>query len=200
MNQQQQDAIDYLREENRILREQLGGRRLRLNDDQRRRLASKAKRLGRKMLAAIATIVTPETLLAWRRKLIARKIRRQFATWARSTQDAGQNRSAGGETGDGESGLGLPAHFGSAMQSGPSNRSRDGGEHSGKKRHRAGSGAEAENDLEGVTEAPLGADRGRRFFQRRGVDAPGTPAVRSAIRNGAIHAEGGGGRDRSGAE
>jgi hypothetical protein len=73
MNQQQQDAIDYLREENRILREQLGGRRLRLNDDQRRRLASKAKRLGRKMLAAVATIVTPETLLAWHRKLIARK-------------------------------------------------------------------------------------------------------------------------------
>src|SRR5215831_19075949 len=73
MNQQQQDAIDYLREENRILREQLGGRRLRLNDDQRRRLASKAKRLGRKMLAAVATIVTPETLLAWHRKLIAQK-------------------------------------------------------------------------------------------------------------------------------
>jgi hypothetical protein len=65
MNQQQQDAIDYLREENRILREQLGGRRLRLNDDQRCRLASKAKRLGRKMLAAVATIVTPETLLAY---------------------------------------------------------------------------------------------------------------------------------------
>jgi putative transposase len=43
MNQQQPDVIDYLREENRILREQLGGRRLRLNDDQRRRLASKAK-------------------------------------------------------------------------------------------------------------------------------------------------------------
>jgi hypothetical protein len=48
MNQQQQDAIDYLREENRILREELGGQRLRLNDDPRRRLASKAKRLGRK--------------------------------------------------------------------------------------------------------------------------------------------------------
>jgi len=40
MNQQQQDAIDYLREENRILREQLCGRRLRLNDDQRRRLVA----------------------------------------------------------------------------------------------------------------------------------------------------------------
>ena len=73
MNQQQQDAIDYLREENRILREQLGGRRLRLSDDQRRRLASKANRLGRKMLAVVATIVTPETLLAWHRKLIAQK-------------------------------------------------------------------------------------------------------------------------------
>jgi putative transposase len=73
MNQHQQDAIDYLREENRFLRQQLGGRRLRLNDDQRRRLASKAKRLGRKMLAAVATIVTPETLLACHRKLIAKK-------------------------------------------------------------------------------------------------------------------------------
>ncbi len=42
MNRQQQAAIDYLREENRILREQLGGRRLRFTDDQRRRLAAKA--------------------------------------------------------------------------------------------------------------------------------------------------------------
>ena len=43
MNQQQQQAIDYLREENRVLREQLGGRRLRFTDDQRRRLAARAK-------------------------------------------------------------------------------------------------------------------------------------------------------------
>jgi putative transposase len=73
MNQRQLEAIDYLREENRVLREQLGGRRLRLNDDQRRRLAARAKRLGRKFLAEVATIVTPETLLAWHRKLIAQK-------------------------------------------------------------------------------------------------------------------------------
>jgi len=33
LNQQQQDVIDYLQEENRVLREQLGDRRLRLNDD-----------------------------------------------------------------------------------------------------------------------------------------------------------------------
>src|SRR5215813_9357208 len=73
MNQRQRQIIDYLREENRVLREQLGGRRLRLNDDQRRRLAARAKGLGRKILAEVATFVTPQTLLAWHRKLIAEK-------------------------------------------------------------------------------------------------------------------------------
>src|ERR1035438_10508129 len=73
MNQQQQHAIEYLREENRVLREQLGSQRLRLNNDQRRRLAAKAKGLGRRLLDEIATLVTSETLLAWHRKLIAQK-------------------------------------------------------------------------------------------------------------------------------
>ena len=73
MNHRQLLVIDYLREENRVLREQLGGRRVHLDDNQRRRLAVKAKALGRKALAEIATLVTPETLLAWHRKLIAQK-------------------------------------------------------------------------------------------------------------------------------
>src|SRR5450755_3547452 len=73
MNQHQLQIIDYLREENRVLREQLGGRRMRFNDGQRRRLAAKAKGLGRRLLAEVATIVTPETLLAWHRKLISKK-------------------------------------------------------------------------------------------------------------------------------
>lgn len=73
MNQHQQRVVDYLLEENRVLREQMGGRRMRFNDDQRRRLAVKAKTLGRKLLARVATIVTPETLLTWHRKLIAEK-------------------------------------------------------------------------------------------------------------------------------
>src|SRR5881409_682963 len=73
MNQHQQYVIEYLMEENRVLREQIGNRRLRFSDHQRRRLAAKAKKLGRKLLAQVATIVTPETLLAWHRKLIAKK-------------------------------------------------------------------------------------------------------------------------------
>jgi hypothetical protein len=73
INQQQLLVIDYLREENRVLREQLGDRRTKFTDDQRRRLAAKAKRLGRKILTDVATIVTPDTLLAWHRKLIAQK-------------------------------------------------------------------------------------------------------------------------------
>ena len=68
MNHHQLQMIEYLREENCVLRELLAGGRLRLNDDQRRRLAVRAKGLGRKILAELASIVTPETLLAWHRK------------------------------------------------------------------------------------------------------------------------------------
>src|SRR5215470_16893857 len=70
-NQQQRDIIDYLQEENRILREQIGARRLRFTDDQRRRLAAKARTLGRRLLREVASVVTPDTLLAWHRTLIA---------------------------------------------------------------------------------------------------------------------------------
>src|SRR5256884_6426188 len=73
LNQRQHQIIDYLVEENCVMGEQIGRRRLRFTDDQRRRLAAKAKKLGRKVLAQVATIVTPETLLAWHRKLIAKK-------------------------------------------------------------------------------------------------------------------------------
>jgi hypothetical protein len=52
MNQRQLKAIDYLREENPVLREQIGEKRLRLNDDQRRRLAAKATRGSRNFFPA----------------------------------------------------------------------------------------------------------------------------------------------------
>jgi transposase InsO family protein len=75
VGRQQSHLIAYLIEENRVLKEQLesGGRRLRFTDEQRRRLAAKGKPLGRKVLRQIATIVTPDTILAWHRKLIAAK-------------------------------------------------------------------------------------------------------------------------------
>jgi len=65
INQQQRDVIDYLQAENRVLREQLGPRRLRFTDDQRIRLAAKAKSLGRRVLQQFETIVSPDTLLAY---------------------------------------------------------------------------------------------------------------------------------------
>jgi putative transposase len=73
VNRHQQDVIDYLQEENRALREQLGGKRLRFTDQQRRRLAAKARRVGRRRLFQIETLVTPDTLLRWHRQLIAKK-------------------------------------------------------------------------------------------------------------------------------
>lgn len=73
LNNHQQAVIDYLIEENRILKDQLEGQRFRFTDAQRRRLAMKAKVLGRRLLEEIETLVTPDTLLAWHRKLIENK-------------------------------------------------------------------------------------------------------------------------------
>ncbi|MEE8591805.1 MAG: helix-turn-helix domain-containing protein, partial [Spirochaetia bacterium] len=63
---------EYLVTENRILRSKIKGQ-LRLKDEERRQLATIGKQLGRKALAAVATIVKPDTILRWHAKLIARK-------------------------------------------------------------------------------------------------------------------------------
>jgi hypothetical protein len=72
-SQDDRNVIDYLREENRVLREKFGPKRVLLNDDQRRRLASNVKVLGRRVLAEVCSIVTPDTLLRWHARLIATK-------------------------------------------------------------------------------------------------------------------------------
>ena len=73
VHRQQQEVIDYLRTENQVLKEKLGKKRILLSDDQRRRLAVKAKVLGRKLLTEVGTLVTPDTLLRWHRMLVAKK-------------------------------------------------------------------------------------------------------------------------------
>jgi putative transposase len=73
LTRQQQDLIDYLLEENRVLREQIGGGRLLLSDAQRRRLAIRGKALGRKALGEVAGIVTPDTILRWYQRLVGKK-------------------------------------------------------------------------------------------------------------------------------
>jgi putative transposase len=85
LHREQADVVAFLREENRLLKARLAGRRLKFDDGERRRLAQLGHRLGRQLLAQVATIVTPETILRWHRELVARK-------W---TYRAGQGRPAG---------------------------------------------------------------------------------------------------------
>ena len=62
----------YLATENRVLRNQIQGR-VRLSDGERKTLAEIGKQLSKQALAEVATIVTPDTIRAWHRKLVAKK-------------------------------------------------------------------------------------------------------------------------------
>jgi putative transposase len=73
LERDQHDVIAFFREENRALKAQLAGHRLRLDDMQRRPLAVLGQRLGRAVLRDVATLVTADTILRWHRELIARK-------------------------------------------------------------------------------------------------------------------------------
>jgi hypothetical protein len=73
IHRRQQLAIAYLQAENRVLRERLGTGRLRFTDAERKLLAEKGEGLGRTMLAELATLATPETILRWYRRMSAAK-------------------------------------------------------------------------------------------------------------------------------
>jgi hypothetical protein len=73
LQRHQQQSLPSLLEENRLLKAHLGGRRLRLTDTARRRLAALAYPLGRQRLTEIATVATPNTLLRWYKQLIAQQ-------------------------------------------------------------------------------------------------------------------------------
>ena len=73
LHREQADVVVFLREENRLLKARLAGRRLRFDDGERRGLAVLGHRLGRSLLVQVATLVTPDTILRWHRELVARK-------------------------------------------------------------------------------------------------------------------------------
>jgi len=66
-------VIEFLQAENRLLNERLRGKRIRFTDAERALLARKAKAVGRKALLELETIVSPDTLMRWHRRLIAEK-------------------------------------------------------------------------------------------------------------------------------
>ena len=66
-------VIEFLQAENRLLKDRLRGKRIRFNDAERALLARKAKAVGRKALLQLDTIVTPDTLMRWHRRLVAQK-------------------------------------------------------------------------------------------------------------------------------
>jgi putative transposase len=73
IGRRQGDSIEFLRAENRVLRARLGPKRLRFNDAERRLLAEEGKPLGRKLLAEMASVATPETILRWYRERVTAK-------------------------------------------------------------------------------------------------------------------------------
>ena len=106
LHEQQRRRIEFLEEQIRVLMEVNGDRRLCLNDDQRRRLAVKGKRLGRAALRELGTIVTPDTILRWHRELIARKYDGSAARRAGRPRIHRRGADAGGATGVGERAMG----------------------------------------------------------------------------------------------
>ena len=70
VRREQEKQIKYLQVESQILRETIGGNRVLLTDDQRRRLAVKGKALGRRQLEEVTIIAQADTVLRWHRELI----------------------------------------------------------------------------------------------------------------------------------
>src|SRR4030088_2399725 len=66
-------VIEFVQAENRLLKGRLRGKRIRFTDAERALLARKAKAVGRKALLELDTLVSPDTLMRWHRRLLAEK-------------------------------------------------------------------------------------------------------------------------------
>src|SRR5262249_8919914 len=117
MNQHQHHVIEYLMEENRVLREQIGNHRLRFSDAQRRRLAAKAKKLGREDLGSGGDGREPGDTFGLAPKTDCQEIRWQRASHCRPRPNRSGHRGAGHSNGRGKSKLGLSPDSRSPCQS-----------------------------------------------------------------------------------
>ena len=66
-------VIEFLQAENRLLKARLSGKRVRFIDAERALLARKVKAVGRRALLELGTLVSPDTLMRWHRRLVAEK-------------------------------------------------------------------------------------------------------------------------------
>ena len=184
LQRRQKMAIDYLLAENRVPRERLGPKRLRFTNAERRLLAGKGKRVGRRLLEEIATLASPETLLRWYRRLVAAKYdgsansskkgacgkrsdaTTQLMTMARENPGWGYTRLRGALKNVG-------------FELVRSTIARVLKEHGIEPAPRRGRSMSWKTFLAG----PLGGDRRRRLLQRRGGHEPRPGAVLRAVRH-----------------
>ena len=188
----QQQVITHLQEENRILKAQLGGRRLRLTDTDRRRLAALAHLIGRTRLQEIAMIATPETLLRWHRRLIAQKFKGSACRPSVGRPRVAEEiESPGGADGRGESHLGLSPHPRGVGKPGTSYRHDHRAEHPAPAPPRACSAAAQDwHELATVSEDPLGRPRRHGLFHSGSSDLAWAGDVLYLGDDGAQHAAG----------
>jgi hypothetical protein len=103
-------VIEFLQAENRMLKERLRGKRIRFTDAERALLARKAKAIGRKALLELDTLVSPDTLMRWHRRLVAQKVGLQQTARAGASGPHARDLRSGYSRGAGEPKLGIHAH------------------------------------------------------------------------------------------
>ena len=116
-------------------KEHLKGKRIRYTDKQRRRLAAKAKVLGRTILRQLNTLATPDTLLAWHRNLIAKKYDGSAKRGPGRPRIMREIEALIVPIAQNNPGLGNPAHRGSTQKPWPHCRSHHHCEYSGETRY-----------------------------------------------------------------
>src|SRR6185295_7704095 len=151
MNQHQQHVIHYLMEENRVLREQIGNRRIRFTDDQRRRLAAKAKRARPEVAKRSHHDRHAGDDAGLAPKADREEIRWKREPWSGTTTHGGRDNSVSDSNGRGKSQLGVSEDSRSAVESRSFAGLQNHRQHSKEAWHRARPGAESQDDMDRVS-------------------------------------------------